>query len=80
MEIMKGQVNLTITIRDDDTMAESVTKVSLFQLNDPQATNRIGSAVLKVVREMGIGVSGEREAKIGPRPGQDGSDSEERQS
>ncbi len=54
MEKLRGQVNLTITIRDDDTMAETSTKISLFQLSDPQAMARIGSAVLKVVREMGV--------------------------
>lgn len=78
MEQMKGQVNLTITIRDDDTMAETVTKVSLFQLTNPQASARIGSAVLKVIREMGIGDFDERQ-KVGPRSAENGSDREERQ-
>lgn len=79
METLKGQVNLTIMIRDDDTMAETSTKISLFKLNDAQAIARIGSAVLKVVREM-IGVPSERQKEVGSRPGEDGSNCEERQS
>lgn len=62
---IKGSTNLTITVRDDDTLNETLVKISLFDLTMSQAVRRVGSVVGGAVRELlGGGYMSDKKKKL----------------